>query len=33
LTTVSMVRFYDTAAAQQKFSGRDLGPVIHVISK
>jgi hypothetical protein len=33
LTTVSSVRYYDTAAAQQKFTGRDLGPVIHVITK
>ena len=33
LTTVSMVRYYDASAAQQKFTGRDLGPVIHVISK
>jgi hypothetical protein len=33
LTTVSAVRYYDTSAAQQKFNGRDLGPVIHVISK
>jgi hypothetical protein len=28
-----MVRYYDASAAQQKFTGRDLGPVIHVISK
>jgi hypothetical protein len=33
LATVSLVRYYDASAAQQKFSGRDLGPVIHVISK
>ena len=33
LTTVSVVRYYDASAAQQKFTGRDLGPVIHVISK
>jgi hypothetical protein len=33
LTTVSAVRYYDASAAQQKFNGRDLGPVIHVISK
>jgi hypothetical protein len=33
LTTVAAVRYYDASAAQQKFSGRDIGPVIHVISK
>jgi hypothetical protein len=33
LTTVATVRYYDASAAQQKFSGRDIGPVIHVISK
>jgi hypothetical protein len=32
LATVSSVRYYDASAAQQKFTGRDLGPVIHVIS-
>ena len=33
LTTVATVRYFDASAAQQKFSGRDIGPVIHVISK
>ena len=33
LTTVSLVRFYDASAAQQKFNGRDLGAVIQVISR
>jgi hypothetical protein len=32
LGTVSLVRYYDASAAQQKFTGRDLGPVIQVIS-
>ena len=33
LSTVAAVRYYDASAAQQKFTGRDLGPVIHVITK
>jgi hypothetical protein len=33
LASVSSVRYYDASAAQQKFNGRDLGPVIHVITK
>ncbi len=33
VTTVSLVRYYDASAAQQKFTGRDLGAVIHVVSK
>jgi hypothetical protein len=33
LSTVSAVRYYDASAAQQKFTGRDLGPVIHVITR
>jgi hypothetical protein len=30
---VRMVRFYEPSAAQQKFSGRDLGAVIQVVIK
>jgi hypothetical protein len=32
LSTVNFVRYYDAAAAQQKFTAHD-GPVIHVITK
>jgi hypothetical protein len=28
-----MIRYYEASAAQQKFNGRDIGPVIHVITK
>jgi hypothetical protein len=31
--TVRMVRYYDASAAQQKFPGRDIGPVIQVFMK
>jgi hypothetical protein len=30
---VRLVRFYEASAAQQKFTGRDIGPVIQVITK
>jgi hypothetical protein len=33
LSAVTLVRYYEASAAQQKFNGRDLGPVIHVITK
>jgi hypothetical protein len=32
-STVRMLRYFEASAAQQKFSGRDLGPVIQVIIK
>jgi hypothetical protein len=31
--TVRLVRYYEASAAQQKFSGRDIGPVIQVFLK
>lgn len=31
--SVRMLRHYEASAAQQKFSGRDIGPVIQVITK
>ena len=33
LGTVRMVRYYEPSAAQQKFSGRDVGAVIQVVMK
>lgn len=30
---VRLVRFYEASAAQQKFTGRDLGPVIQVVTR
>jgi hypothetical protein len=30
---VRMVRYYEPSAAQQKFSGRDIGAVIQVVIK
>jgi len=33
LSTITTVRYYEASAAQQKFNGRDLGPVIQVITK
>ena len=33
LNAITMVRYYEASAAQQKFNGRDLGPVIHVLMK
>jgi hypothetical protein len=32
LSTVSLVRYYEATAAQQKFNGADRGAVIHVIT-
>jgi hypothetical protein len=32
-STVRMLRYFEASAAQQKFNGRDLGPVIQVITK
>src|SRR3982074_1212716 len=31
--TARMLRYYEASAAQQKFTGRDIGPVIQVILK
>lgn len=33
LSTVSVVRYYEATAAQQKFSGADRGAVIQVITR
>jgi hypothetical protein len=33
LRDVTLVRYYEASAAQQKFNGRDIGPVIHVITR
>ena len=33
LRAVTSVRYYEASAAQQRFSTRDPGPVIHVITK
>ena len=35
LTTgsIRMLRYFEASAAQQKFSGRDFGPVIQVLSR
>jgi hypothetical protein len=33
LNTIRMVRYYEPSAAQQKFSGRDVGAVIQVLLK
>jgi len=33
LPGVRLVRFYEASAAQQKFTGREIGPVIQVITK
>jgi hypothetical protein len=33
LSTITGVRFYEASAAQQRFSLRDRGPVIHVMTK
>jgi hypothetical protein len=33
LGTITMVRYYDASAAQQKFNSRDRGPVIQVTTK
>jgi hypothetical protein len=30
---ITSVRYYEASAAQQRFSGRDRGPVIHVVTK
>ena len=32
-STVRVVRYYEASAAQQKFAGQDIGPVIHVLLK
>ena len=32
-STVRIVRYYEASAAQQKFAGQDIGPVIHVLLK
>jgi hypothetical protein len=32
-SSVRMLRYYEASAAQQKFTGRDIGPVIQVITK
>jgi hypothetical protein len=33
LSTIGSVRYYETSAAQQRFSPRDYAPVIHVLLK
>jgi hypothetical protein len=33
LRAVTTVRYYEASAAQQRFSTRDRGPVIHVVTK